>query len=300
MPDGRPWPTVTIVTPSFNQGSLLEETIRSVLLQGYPRLEYFVMDGGSTDNSIDIIKKYAPWLTGWTSGRDGGQSDAINRGIKMGTGSFAGWINSDDLLCKGALVQHARDVGFERNVVYVGYCVYIDENGDTTSVHRGKVSSFAELVRIRSVWRAEEYKRHLDQPAVLFPRDLFVSIGGLNVRNQCTMDYELWGEFFLAGATFRYTEIPFAMYREHPAQRGYDVLRQTESLIETAARITKRADTLSEREKTEILADLDAYLLEYKKSHWRGTGRLAKLGLPPWIVNPVRRLRERIQNTSLA
>jgi cellulose synthase/poly-beta-1,6-N-acetylglucosamine synthase-like glycosyltransferase len=82
MADGKDWERITIVTPSFNQGAFIEETIRSVLLQGYPNLEYIVMDGGSTDNSVQIIKKYSPWLNYWVSEPDGGQSDAINRGLE--------------------------------------------------------------------------------------------------------------------------------------------------------------------------------------------------------------------------
>src|SRR6185503_20481856 len=97
------FPRITVTTPSFNQRSFLEATIRSVLLQGYPNLEYFVMDGGSTDGSVEIIKKYAPWIDYWVSEPDGGQSAAINRGLQMGTGKFAAWINSDDLLCKNAV-----------------------------------------------------------------------------------------------------------------------------------------------------------------------------------------------------
>src|SRR5437870_43541 len=108
--DGRRWPRISIVTPSFNQGQFIEETLRSVLLQGYRDLEYLVLDGGSSDNSVEIIKKYSPWLTYWTSQPDAGQSDAINQGLKLASGVFATWINSDDLLCKNALRDLATAV----------------------------------------------------------------------------------------------------------------------------------------------------------------------------------------------
>src|SRR5262245_47037233 len=107
MPDGCPWPLISVVTPSLNQGKFIEETIRSVLLQGYPELEYIIIDGGSNDGSVEIIKKYSPWITYWVSEPDGGQSEAINRGLKRASGEFASWINSDDLLCKNALRSHA-------------------------------------------------------------------------------------------------------------------------------------------------------------------------------------------------
>lgn len=104
-PDGHPWPRVTIVTPSYNQGQFLEETIRSVLLQGYPNLEYLVMDGGSRDGTRDLLKKYEPFLDGWVSERDEGQSHAINKGLDRSTGTWTGWQNSDDYYEPGA-VQH--------------------------------------------------------------------------------------------------------------------------------------------------------------------------------------------------
>src|SRR5262245_42362169 len=102
-PDGGEWPRIAIVTPSFNQGQFIEETLRSVLLQGYPNLEYRVLDGGSTDQTIEILKRYEPWLTSWTSGRDAGQSDAINRGFAQSRFRIGTWLNSDDLLQPGAL-----------------------------------------------------------------------------------------------------------------------------------------------------------------------------------------------------
>lgn len=103
MPDGRAWPRISLVTPSFNQAPYLEETIRSVLLQGYPNLEYHIIDGGSTDDSVAIIRKYEPWLSGWVSERDRGQSDAINKGFARTTGEIFNWICSDDLLEPDAL-----------------------------------------------------------------------------------------------------------------------------------------------------------------------------------------------------
>lgn len=97
MPDGRPWPKISIVTPSYNQGKYIEETIRSVVMQGYPNLEYIVIDGGSTDNSVEIIKKYTEDITYWVSEKDNGQTHAINKGFEKATGDILAYINSDDL-----------------------------------------------------------------------------------------------------------------------------------------------------------------------------------------------------------
>ena len=106
-PDGSPWPRISIVTPSYNQGQFIEETIRSVLLQGYPDLEYIIIDGGSTDQSVEIIKKYEAWLTYSVSENDGGQSHAINKGFERATGVLLSWLNSDDVLLPDALAAVA-------------------------------------------------------------------------------------------------------------------------------------------------------------------------------------------------
>lgn len=97
------WPKVTIVTPSYNQAQFLETTIRSVLLQNYPNLEFIIIDGGSNDDSVEIIKKYAPWLSYWHSEKDEGQGQAINRGFSIASGEYYAWINSDDYYMKDVL-----------------------------------------------------------------------------------------------------------------------------------------------------------------------------------------------------
>jgi glycosyltransferase involved in cell wall biosynthesis len=103
MPDGSPWPRISIVTPSYNKGRFIEETIRSVLLQGYPELEYIIMDGGSTDGTAQIIQKYRQWLAHYESGPDGGQAAAVNKGFAFASGAVRNWLNADDLLGPSAL-----------------------------------------------------------------------------------------------------------------------------------------------------------------------------------------------------
>jgi glycosyltransferase involved in cell wall biosynthesis len=291
MPDGRAWPRISVVTPSYNQGQFIEETIRSVLLQGYPNLEYFVFDGGSSDNSKEVIQRYSPWLTHWVSQSDGGQSAAINRGLNMSSGLYATWINSDDLLHKDALVEHASRIGFAENAVYVGICLHTDVTGRSATPHEGRIHSLEDLLSISTVWRS---KGNIVQPEVLFPLDLALGVGGLDPANHFTMDYELWGKFFLAGAKFQYTGIPFAIARMHPEQKTQDGLRQTRALIATAAKLISLAENFSEETRNHLMANLDVYWSSYQKEYWRSSGRLARIGLPAIVVKPLRKLRVRL------
>jgi glycosyltransferase involved in cell wall biosynthesis len=294
MPDGKPWPRITIVTPSFNQGRFIEETIRSILLQGYPNLEYFVLDGASTDSSVAIIKKYASWIDFWVSEPDRGQSAAINRGLRMGSGAYATWINSDDMLCKNALSTHFLTQQRSPDVVYLGDCLNIDETGKTMLTHRGRVRSLEDLARIGSVWRSGGY---ICQQEVLFPLELAVRVGGLNEENHYSMDYELWGEFLLAGAQFEYTGIPFGFFRWHKAQKTQENIKQTESMLGAAKAMTVRAGFLSAETKEEILTDLDAYWDVYQRRSWKQSGRLTRIGLPRSVVIPIRSLRHTVEKT---
>jgi len=129
--DKEDWPQISIVTPSYNQGQFIEATIRSVLLQGYPNLEFIIIDGGSTDNTLEIIKKYEPWIAVWISERDRGQSDALNKGFKKATGKLIGWQNSDDIYNPNAFNYAAQTLleNPETDVVY-GNINFVDESGE--------------------------------------------------------------------------------------------------------------------------------------------------------------------------
>ncbi len=189
------WPRISIVTPSFNQGPYIEETIRSVLLQGYPNLEYFIIDGGSSDETIEIIRKYERWLTGWVSERDGGQSEAINKGFALCNGDVVNWLCSDDLFASGAL----RAVGLammeqpECDVV-VGncYCKFEGEP-EKDGVRLSSISQIQKAPYLFGVW----------QPSCFFRREM---VGRPDVvRNDMhyCMDRELWCHLRDRGARWK-------------------------------------------------------------------------------------------------
>ncbi|WP_017314698.1 glycosyltransferase family 2 protein [Mastigocladopsis repens] len=165
IPDGFEYPRISIVTPNYNYGHFLEETIRSVLLQGYPNLEYIIIDGGSTDNSVEIIKKYEKWLSFWVSEKDSGQANAINKGIDLATGTWFNWLNSDDILlptCLKTLVEISQIVKEAQWIT--GARIDIDKSG--------------KMVDICVPWRTDPTVIGLDM--IDFPQDAtFVKISFL-------------------------------------------------------------------------------------------------------------------------
>lgn len=184
MPDGSEWPLISIITPSYNQGQFIEETIRSVLLQGYPNLEYIIIDGGSTDNSVEIIQKYEPWLTYWVSRPDNGQADAIQRGFDLSNGVVWNWLNSDDLLDPDALQVIA--IAYHNNPYATTYGGKMTSFGIITPyVHHKRFHNLYELV---CVW--EEWPN--PQPAIFLSSNACREVNGLNVSLHYTMDYDLY------------------------------------------------------------------------------------------------------------
>ncbi len=177
-------PLVSIVTPSMNQAKFLEETICSVLEQDYSKIDYIICDGGSTDSSTDIIKKYEKHLSYWVSEKDKGQSDAINKGWKRASGEIYAWLNSDDKLLPGA-VRRAVDAFQDkpRTGVVFGDVRFMDLNGNDIGVGHGAPSNFKRLLR--------DGQRYVFQPGSFFRAAFVKQVGLLDVTLQMSMDYDL-------------------------------------------------------------------------------------------------------------
>lgn len=211
LADAVRWPKISIVTPSFNQGEFIEETIRSVLLQNYPNLEYTVIDGGSTDNSVQIIKKYEPWITSWVSEPDRGQSHAINKGFARSTGQIVAWVNSDDALAAEALFEVANAVGQRFGCLVVGDSVLTDGPGSLEGA----------IDRRRPSWEEMAYDaRSFPQPSVFWTRDLWEKCGPLNEDLYFAMDYALWLKMRQRCQHEIHIDKTLSIARRHPGQKG--------------------------------------------------------------------------------
>ncbi|MEH2295137.1 glycosyltransferase family 2 protein [Nostoc sp.] len=212
MPNGLEWPRITIVTPSYNQGQFIEETIRSVLLQGYTNLEYIIIDGGSTDNSIEIIKKYEPYLAYWISEPDRGQSHALNKGFRKGTGNLVGWQNSDDYYNPGAFLFAAQaSVTYsDANIIY-GNVNYVDEGG--TIIFEAEISQF-------------DFKKMLPwlcilNQATFFKSKIFIDGNFIDEDKQHVMDYDFFWRLALANYQFKFIPAISASHRQHSKAKGH-------------------------------------------------------------------------------
>ncbi len=191
-PDGSPWPRISIVTPSYNQGQFLEETIRSVLLQGYPNLEYIIMDGGSTDDSVEIIKKYEPWLSYWVSQKDDGQADAINKGFQKATGEIMAYINSDDVYLPYSLSLVALLFQQFYGVDWItGHSSFLVDN-NVISPRRNHSDAYND--RLMQLGFHVPWLLGIPQQVSTFwKRELFLRAGGyINKDLHIAMDVDLW------------------------------------------------------------------------------------------------------------
>ncbi|MBN4078724.1 glycosyltransferase [Gammaproteobacteria bacterium AH-315-C21] len=198
-------PKITVVTPSYNQAQFLEDTIKSVLDQQYPNLEYMVIDGGSTDHSVEIIKKYEDQISYWVSEKDDGQAHAVNKGFSRASGDIIGWLNSDDIYLPGTLERVAEY--FERftdsEVIY-GNHVVTDQYGNPLWNKKELPFSIRRL----------EHHSYMSQPATFLKKSAIDKGGLLDEGLYFLLD---WEYFIRLGKICKFTHVPetFATYRLH-------------------------------------------------------------------------------------
>ena len=274
MPDGRRWPRITVVTPSFNQGAFLEETIRSVLLQGYPDIEYLVVDGGSRDGSPEVIRKYGRWLAWWASEPDSGQADAINKGLARATGEIFNWVNSDDLLAPGALTEIAER--FDASVdAFAGACVVFG-SGFPTLVQANRGLEPALLVR-------GNVRARLQQPAFWLRPANVASCGGLDAGFHCFFDVELAVRYLASFPRVAYSDAVVARFRFHPESKSVarreefqrEYVRTLEKISGTAPSPALRRHATRRLEEIDRHAELARLLGDTTRPRWRRALTLA-------------------------
>lgn len=223
--DNTIWPRISIVTPSYNQVEFLEETIRSVLLQGYPNLEYIIVDGGSSDGSVDIIRKYEPWLAYWVSEPDRGQYHAINKGFEHASGEIMAWINSDDKYCPWAFQTVASIFTSVPQVQWLTTSMVLDWNKHGELVRSSSVKGYARTWFYRG-WHLGNrpgFKGWLQQESTFWRRELWERAGGkVDDSLHYAGDFELWARFWQY-TNLVTTTVPLAGFRHHSGQKTQQI-----------------------------------------------------------------------------
>ena len=250
---------VSIVTPSYNQASYLEQTITSVLNQDYSHIEYIIVDGASTDNSVDIIEKYKSKLAYWVSERDTGQADAINKGFAHATGEIIAWLNSDDYYLEGTLSAAVKI--FEENpdvVLAYGNMLAVDEHGKTFNTLNYKQLTLEDLLCFQII----------GQPAVFMRRSALQKTGGLDPTFHFLLDHHLWIRLAQQGKILHVPQT-WAAARYHAeaknrakaAEFGREAFRILESveqdgnLAPILAKVNRRARASTHRVDSRYLLD---------------------------------------------
>lgn len=208
------FPKISIITPSYNQGEFIEETLLSVIFQGYPNLEYIVIDGGSADESVEIIKKYEPWISYWISEPDNGQTHAINKGLEKATGDIIAYLNSDDLYQPETfqIVVDFFNDNPDVDMVF-GDIVHIDRDSNILS----KISR--EPINIEQFYGCCFY---IPQPTVFLRKNIVVKIGAFDETLNLGMDLDYWMRLSFQGKIVYLSEI-LASARIYPEAKSSDL-----------------------------------------------------------------------------
>ncbi len=207
------FPKISVVTISYNQGQFIEETIRSVLLQNYPNLEYIVIDGGSTDESVEIIQKYSSFLNYWESVKDNGPANALNKGFSHANGELFYYLNSDDVLLPDTFFRVAQFISENPDFDFYYGHGFISEG---TSLEK-KYPAFSHK------WNLNFYRLNsitIFQPSTFIRADIFKLCGGFNESNRTHWDGELLVDLAIKGARFKRFEFPAAIFRIYPESQS--------------------------------------------------------------------------------
>lgn len=214
-------PKISIVTPCLNSAEKIEECIRSVLLQGYPNLEYVVIDGGSTDQTTEIIRKYEEFLTYWVSEKDSGQSAAINKGVAKCSGVLVNWLNADDILLPGALLKigQACEPGSHQQELVL--CPVRNVNIDT-----GKRSITGQDLLLGDVVRYWSRQSSYHQPGIFLPLEVWNQVGGLDETLEICMDYDLYCKCapYLSCRLLDFVVVEFRQHKNQKSAVRWDLM----------------------------------------------------------------------------
>jgi glycosyltransferase involved in cell wall biosynthesis len=215
MKDLRP-PRISIVTPSYNQGTFIRETIESVLQQGYPNFEYWVIDGGSTDNTVDILRSYEPRIS-WISEKDRGQAHAINKGLQRISGDIITFINSDDLYLSDTFFQISRCFSEHPNVMWLtGDYSIIDGYGKTIQSY---VTAYKKMLRKRPTFRRLAIVNYIAQSSTFWRRELLEEVGLFEESFRYCFDYDFWLKT-MEKHPLHVIDHRLSLFRVHRASKG--------------------------------------------------------------------------------
>ena len=281
---------ISIVTPCYNSVATIGATIRSVLDQEGVDLEYIVADGGSSDGTAEIIRRYESRLAWWVSERDRGQVDALNKGFTRTTGDVLGFLNGDDVLAPGALktVCAAFSANPNAEIVYGGV-EWIDFEGRPLGTHLGNMNSLEDALDIFRVWWAN---RQWVQPEVFYRRSLKDRVGVFDERYHLAFDYDFWVRCFRAGAHAARLPETLVRFRRHDAQKSVDATRANDEIRAILAEHLADRPEISSWTRRRLRAELGYDL--YRSGKTAGNGTRASFGTallrhPSWLLcAPVR------------
>jgi glycosyltransferase involved in cell wall biosynthesis len=228
----RPLPKITIVTPSFNHGQFIEQTIKSIIDQEYPNLEYFVIDGGSTDGTVSILEKYDEHIDFWTSAPDKGQAAAINKGFSKATGEILAWLNSDDTYEPGVLAEVAKTFQQHSDVdVISGRCRLWYGDSRDRLIAPSPLRHLDDFLKIKTNVIND---RGIVQPEAFFQRRAFEKIGGVREELYYCFDACMWMDMAKNGCIFHSVDQHWANLRIHEGQKISNLAGTYEELARVA------------------------------------------------------------------